>query len=278
MNWKKYALFDQASGDGGDGGGAATTAQGGDTSAGTTSAASSSTAPTILATASETVISFPEKYLVKGEADAVDWKASALKQTEGYNALSKRLGEMGAPPKAPEEYKVTLPDALKDYDLEGDDSYKDFRAQAHKEGFTQKQFDLVMQNYLRLAPELVNGAKALSADEAVVELKKTWDTDQKYKEELGNAYRAAQAYGGDEANELISKYGNDPLIVRMLARIGKETKEDSLTNPSPSVNNGESVESLQMSEAYRNPKHPDHARVSAQVRQHFGSSAQATIL
>jgi hypothetical protein len=233
------------------------------------------TPPGTVLQAGAEVTAIPEKYHVKKEDGTLDTEASSLKLAEAYTRLEKRMGSGDAPPKTVADYKVEIPETMKDYDIEKDKAFTEFRDKAHKAGMTQAQFDLVMGEYFRVAPELVGGAKALDAETCVNELRTTWKSDAQYKAEVGNAYKAAMAYGGDDAEGIMNDYGNDPRIVRMMARAGAELVEDKSPSSGGSLPAGQSVEAVMQSEAYTNPKHPDNARVSAQVRAEFERRAKA---
>lgn len=218
----------------------------------------------------------PEKYQVKKEDGTLDVEASSLKLAEAYGHLEKRFGSGDLPPKAAGEYQIAVPDALKDQWNPGEDAkLQDFLGKAHAAGFTQKQLDLVMSSYFETAQDLVVGNNQLSADQCVAELKQEWKTDDQFKSEVGKAFKAAQAYGDKDAQGIINDYGNDPRIIRMLARIGAEVGEDSSIGTADALPAGQTIEGLMVSEAYTNPKHPDHARVSAQVQGFFAKQAQA---
>lgn len=185
------------------------------------------------------------------------------------------MGTGDAPPKTVADYKVEIPEGMKDYDIEKDKAFTEFRDKAHKAGMTQTQFDLVMGEYFRVAPELVGGAKALDAETCANELRTTWKSDAQYKAEVGNAYKALQSYGGDDADGLMKDYGNDPRVVRMLARAGAELGEDKSPSSGGGLPAGQTVEAMMQSEAYTNAKHADHARVSALVTAEFNRRSTA---
>lgn len=218
----------------------------------------------------------PEKYQVKKEDGTIDIAASSTKLAEAYGNLEKRIGTGDIPPKTADEYDITVPDALKEtWKPKEDPLLKDFLGKAHAAGMTQKQVDLVMSQYMELAPELVMGARALDAESCTAELKTQWKTDEQYNAEVGKAYRAASAYGGKDAEAIVRDYGNDPRIVRLLANVGKELGEDKSSNFDGDLGKQGDVDAIMTSEAYNNPKHADHARVSQQVRTHFEKLAAA---
>ncbi len=219
----------------------------------------------------------PEKYQVKKEDGSIDIEASSLKLAEAYGHLEKRIGTGDLPPKSADEYQIAVPEALKDkWNPKEDPLLGEFLKDAHAAGMTQKQVDLALSRYMDIAPKLVAGASQLSAEECTTQLKAEWKTDEQYKAEVGKAYKAAVGYGGGDAEGIIKDYGNDPRIIRLLAKVGGEMGEDrSLTPAGGSIPGGQSVESLMASEAYTNPKHADHARVSKQVQEHFQRQAAA---
>lgn len=218
----------------------------------------------------------PEKYQVKKEDGSLDIEASSLKLAEAYGHLERRIGTGDIPPKSAEEYQITVPDALKGkWNPKEDPLLGEFLNDAHAAGMTQKQVDLVLSRYMDIAPKLVSGASQLSAEECTTQLKSEWKTDEQYKAEVGKAFKAAVGYGGGDDEGIIKDYGNDPRIIRLLARVGGEMGEDRSLNPGGGLPGGQSVESMMASEAYNNPKHPEHARVSKQVQEHFQRQAAA---
>lgn len=218
----------------------------------------------------------PEKFLVKAEDGTVDLEGSAKKLAENYGNLEKRMGSGDMPPKSAEDYQITVPDALKDvWNPKEDALLGEFLKNAHAAGMNQKQLDLAMATYLDVVPKLLEGSKQLSSEECVAALRESWKTDEQYKEAIQQAYKAAVAYGDSDAEAIIKDYGNDPRIIKLLNRIGAELSEDgSITPPGGGIPQGQTAESLMMSEAYNNPKHPEHAAVSRQVAAHFEAMAK----
>lgn len=271
---KRKWVFMAEAGDGTDGtaGDAATSA-----AADALPAAGTETAVTALSQGAAAPLppAIPEKYIVKKEDGTVDTVASSLKLAEAYKTLEKRIGSGDMPPKTPAEYKITVPDALKDTWKPAEDKLlQGFLTDAHAAGLSQKQIDLVMGKYMEIAPDLVQAGKQLDFDSCNTELKAEWKTDDQYKSGISNAYKAATAYFGTEAEAIIAEYGNDARIIRGLAKIGAEIGEDRSNNFEGQLGQG-SIDSILSSEAYNQPRHPDHAKVSEQVRKHFESIAKA---
>jgi hypothetical protein len=131
-------------------------------------------------------------------------------------------------------------------------------------------FDTAVQ----VAEELAGGGKTMSKEECVSELRKTWKTDAEMNAGIRNGYRALVGTVGEEsAKGLLGKFGNDPDFVLFAATIGKEMGEDIPPNTGGQGGNAESINELLVSEAYTNPKHPQHSAVSERVRRHFERQA-----
>lgn len=172
------------------------------------------------------------------------------------------MGEGGVRPKTADEYKLPeLPEALKGMEFEGELTAK-FRQDAHKAGLSQAQFEFVMGQYFELAPQLVEGGRNVSAEETVAELKTAWGKD--YQSNAANAWRGvtqiAQAAGLTVA-QVEAELGNSPAFNRIMAAVGAQLREDTSINTGgqgPGASGLADAATLQASEAFRNPKHPEH--------------------
>lgn len=218
----------------------------------------------------------PEKFLVKAEDGTIDLEGSAKKLAENYGNLEKRMGSGDMPPKSAEDYQITVPDSLKDvWNPKEDALLGEFLKGMHADGASQKVIDRAIATHLDVVQKLLEGSKQLSSEECVAALRESWKTDEQYKEAIQQAYKAAVAYGDSDAEAIIKDYGNDPRIIKFMNRVGAELKEDgSITPPGGGIPQGQTTESLMMSEAYNNPKHPEHAAVSRQVAAHFEAMAK----
>lgn len=215
----------------------------------------------------------PEKLRVMKDDGSLDLDASSRKLAEAYGSLEKRFGSGEAPPREASEYKVTVPDALKDaFDPATDEGMKGFLAGAHAAGLNQAQVDFVMGKYFEMAPQLAAGAAQFDATTATAELKKTWATDADFTRNVRNAYvgtnAAAQKAGLDVAEIMNGPLGNNPQFLRLMAALGPEFQEDPGAGGASMVTQ-EDINALLMSEAYSNPRHADHAKVSAKIKAYF---------
>jgi len=215
----------------------------------------------------------PEKYRVAKEDGSFDMDASARKLADAYGNLEKRFGSGEAAPKDASEYKITVPDALKEaFDPAKDEGMQGFLAEAHKAGLNQAQMDLVIGKYFEMAPKLVAGAAQLDANGAKAELQKTWATEADFTRNVRNAYTgtsvAAQKAGLDINEIMNGPLGNNPQFLRLMAALGPEFTEDRAPGgaSAPAV---EDINALMSMPAYTDPKHADHAKISARVKAYF---------
>lgn len=216
------------------------------------------------APASFTPDSVPEKFRVMKADGSLDLEASFLKQSTSYSELSKKLGAGEAAPAAPTDYTFQMPEALKDMELD-QALTTEFKDIAHKNGLTQAQYQAMVEVGLKQVPQILNSVLKLSANEARGELQKAWGNA--YEANLGNAQRAVDAAGGELGKDLWTRFGRDPAFLQFAAKMGADMREDKApVNNDGSGGGGQTVDALMASEAYRNPKHPDHARVSTQVQ------------
>lgn len=274
--------FLNAVAEGGDAGGG-----GGDAApAAADASAAPATADTVLAGGADTLPPLhervPEKYRVMKPDGTFDTEATFAKVEEARSHLEKRLGSGDAPPKDASEYRVTVPEAFKDKvdaeKLAESDAFKGFRERMHKAGLSQAQFDAASAEFfdtaVQVAEELAGGGKTMSKEECIGELRKTWKSDAELQAGIKSGYRALVGTVGEEsAKSLLGKFGNDPDFVLFAATIGKEMREDTPPSTGGQGGSAESIDELLVSEAYTNPKHPQHASVSERVRRHFERQA-----
>jgi hypothetical protein len=244
----------------------------------TTGGGESTAAPagSILATAApvETPDSWlPEKYQVKTEA-GLDLEGSAKKMADAYRALEKRLGTGDLPPESPEKYAIEgLPESFSIEDLKADPKTQGFLKGAHAKGMTNAQVSFVLNEYARVAPELVQGAKSLDATQAREQLATVWADEPVMTSNLKHALKAANI-AAEKAGLSIEEIdaaglGNNPTFIRLLAALGPEFSEDTPINSAGIASKDTTIEELERSEAYRNPKHKDYESVSAQIRRYY---------
>lgn len=207
----------------------------------------------------DTPPAIPEKYHVKREDGSTDWEATALKQAQGYDSLAKRLGAGEAPPKTPEDYQLTLPDGISMDVLKNDAKFAGFLKGAHARGLNNAQVSWAISEFQqRMAP---------SPEEAELELRKDFTSDQALTQALQRSYRATATYAGNDETRarLDAKFGNDPDFIKLMARIGGELGEDAPPQ-GLSTAEAETLESLMSHPGYLDAKHPEHQRLVTRAR------------
>jgi hypothetical protein len=209
----------------------------------------------------------PEKYRVMDADGKLDLAASSKKLGEGYGNLSKKLGTGEAAPETPDAYVFTPPEQFKDIPLDEGLS-KSFRERAHKAGLNQQQFEFVMGEYFTLVPQVLNAAASHTAAEAKAALSEVWKSPAELDAGVAAANRALAAAPEGARDAAFEKFGRDPDFIQIMAAFGKEMREDT-TPSNATTQTVEDIGSLVSSEAYRDPKHKDHASVSAKVKSHF---------
>lgn len=176
----------------------------------------------------------PEKHRVTKADGSLDLEASARKVADAHRHLEQRLGSGDVPPKTPEEYAPTVEaDGFNWDELKADPDMQGFLKGAHAKGITNDQLSYVLGEYFKTAPQLVNGAKQMDTEGATAELRKEWKTDAEFQQNVSLALRAFQAFATEADRARIDEIGNNPMVVRMLAAIGKELPEDSAVHGQP---------------------------------------------
>ena len=218
----------------------------------------------------------PEKHRVFGDDKNLNVEASAKKLAEAYTGLEKRLGDVGMPPKSADEYKPEgLPETVKIDELMADPGTKSFLKKCHAKGMTNAQVSEVLAFGLQeWAPQLLKSDATQTAEAATAALKQAWTDEGAFRENIGHAYRAATAVASKAgfSYEDLAAAGldNNPTFIRIMAALGPEIGEDKSPGASaPTPDETQSIRQLEASEAYRNPKHIDHERVSAQIRAYY---------
>lgn len=215
----------------------------------------------------------PAKHRVSKDDGTFDLEASSRKMGEAYGELEKRFGAGDAPPKAVADYTVTVPDAFKEAIVPADDpGIQGFLAGALEAGLNQKQVDFVMGKYFDMAPKLVAGAVQYDQETAKAELAKVWNNDADMKRGVQNAYvgaNAAAKKAGMDVNAIMNgPLANNPDFVRLMAALGPEFQEDPGVG-GVQMTSSEDISTLLSSDAYKDPRHADHAKVSQKIRTYY---------
>ena len=223
---------------------------------------------TVLSTANDSSIdtSIPEKFKVVTEDGAVDYKATVAKMNESYSYLEKKVGTGEVAPKSADEYKIEREDFSFD-DFKADESNKAFLEEAHKHGITNKQLDFLISEYDKRAVDLVSNNSQFDTDSTVQTLQSEWGKE--YESNIFSAIRAAKSAGLTEEQINNPSIGNNVDVIKVLSYFGSQIAEDKPINNGTAVNTD--ITSLMRSEAFFDPKHPDHKSVKAQIDSYYNS-------
>ncbi|MDV0787629.1 hypothetical protein VC623_23830 [Citrobacter amalonaticus] len=209
----------------------------------------------------------PEKYRVVGDDGKLNIEGSARKLADAHTSLEKRLGSVGTPPKTADDYAPEVKmDGFNWEEFKADPRMQSFMKSAHAKGITNEQMSFIIGEYAQRAPELVNGAAELDADSAATQLREVWKTDAEFNKNIGLAYRAFNQLADDADKGRMDEIGNNPMVIRMLAKVGAEMQEDAPVGGEVNLAEQQTIRDLMKSPAYMDPKHTDHERVSAQVK------------
>ena len=126
---------------------------------------------------------------------------------------------------------------------------------------------VVVGDFLERSLALQAGVKQLNEQEATTKLRETWKTDAEFSEGVQRAFKAGQAYAGEDFEGILSDYGNDPRIVRLLANVGKELGEDTSAPAGAQAAFTADLETLTKSKAYFDANHPEHLATKQKVEQ-----------
>ncbi|EXB83023.1 hypothetical protein [Acinetobacter sp. 272263] len=208
----------------------------------------------------------PDKFKVTAEDGSVDYKATVAKMNESYSYLEKKVGTGEVAPKSADEYKIEREDFNFD-DFKADESNKAFLEEAHKHGITNKQLDFLLNEYDKRAVDLVSNNSQFDTDSTVQTLQSEWGKE--YESNIFSAIRAAKSAGLTEDQINDPSIGNNVAVIKALAYFGSQIAEDKPINNGTPVN--VDIQSLMRSEAFFDPKHPDHKSVKAQIDSYYNS-------
>jgi hypothetical protein len=145
--------------------------------------------------------------------------------------LERVMTQLGLPKDA-KEYKESenfkLPDGLQiDEKLQ-----TEFKARAKEAGLLPKQYAFMMDELagmLQRGTQLKKENEVKNYNESMLNLRSKWGLAFDQKAKLANAILANFAADPTKGKEIADKYGNDPAIIELLANVGENMSEESLT-------------------------------------------------
>ena len=201
-------------------------------------------------------------------------------QNENQNSLlggQGQGGEANTTTDTPNDALPLRPESVDGYqvNIEGFD-YEEFKSfeenqafmqRAHDAGLNNDQVNFLLGEYANLLPKIMQENAALDNEACIQTMTEAWGGETQAN--FGHAQAAANnliTHGVLTAEEINSpEFGNNPLVLKMASYFGKQLGEDtSVRNTQPSGT--EDIQSLMLSEAYKNESHPDHSKVYAKVQ------------
>lgn len=222
---------------------------------GTAAEGTNAEATTATETTTEPKFEYPKKFLKE------DGTPDHEKLAKSYIGLEKRLGSKpNIPAASVEEYSWEAPDD--GLELQEENVAK-FKEEALAQGFSNKQYQFLMSRY----GEIVKGMQnefVWSGERAATALQQEWGKD--YKSNLELAKNGFEEFASSSADPNDAVW-NHPEVMKLLARLGSEVKEDSITSKSPAAKNtktgADEIRQILQSKEYRNGDRELHAKVTA---------------
>lgn len=143
--------------------------------------------------------------------------------------MSRVMLQLGMPKDAtgysmPKDFK--LPEGM-----QLDDKYmKEFSERAHKAGLLPAHYGFVMQELaqvVNLGTQAIKEANDKAHQEADLNLRAKWGLG--YEERVKLANNILRSMGKDKGAEIVKKYGNDPLIIELMAEVGGHLSEETIS-------------------------------------------------
>ncbi len=188
---------------------------------------------------------------------------------KSYQSLQTRMTDVGLPPESFDKYEITAPKDADGNDLDIPlDKFDALKENLHKVGLTQKQFDTVMNEYFSAIPNMESGLKEaygltpeIAKERAEESLRAEWKTDVDFKNNMQLAIKGYEIISS-QMDVDFDKIANNPEAIKMLSFLGRNSGEDGGARGSiPSMD----IDKLMASDAYRNPRHPEHQYAQKQV-------------
>jgi len=172
--------------------------------------------------------------------------------------LDRVMTQLGRP-KDPKEYKPSANFKLPEGMALDAKSMGDFNAKLHKAGFLPHQYALVMDELatvLNQGTQAQKDANEKAFNESALALRNKWGVAYDEKAKLAN--NVLRNFADPKQGDAIAKkYGNDPVIIEMLANIGGNLSEEALTRSDMSgVLLSPEAAKLEKDKILADPKHP----------------------
>ncbi len=200
-----------------------------------------------------------------------------LATEEDWKAVYKKLGV----PDSADKYDIKVPEKTP-----VDENFiKSFKEQALKTGMlphqAQKFVEWIAEGASARSAEM-NAARKTQTESGIAALKTEWG--QGYDKKVQAAQVAVSEFGGDELTAYLEKtgLGNDPMMIKLLAKVGESLKEDKIAGNGSTRLMGKTPDEIQgeintimgnPADPYNVAQHPNHALAVEEMNKRFQSLA-----
>lgn len=185
------------------------------------------------------------------------------KLAKSYTGLERKLGSKGNIPAASiDEYDYTPPEGET---LELDPTrVAEFKAKVLEKGFTKEQYQFIMDTHRELIGEMTWTAEKVEST-----LKQEWGAN------YDTLARAAQVGFSEFAPSDVSLNDpvfNHPAVMKLLARVGMEVGEDSVSNKSGTPGHAPAMTAAEIEKLRTSPEYWSDPKVHAQVTEWYAKN------
>ena len=144
---------------------------------------------------------------------------------KAHHELEKRFGAL---PSDAAGYKLELAEGEELGFTDAD--VQEFASKAHEWGLTNTQYNAALRAHMEAVAGIAGTIQAHTIEGAQAALLKHYGTEQAMTAELRDAYRAFSQFADPDEMAAIDTLGNNPIAVRVLAKIAKAMREDTAPN------------------------------------------------
>jgi hypothetical protein len=176
---------------------------------------------------------------------------------EQERVLTDIFNKLGRP-ESPDKYAPTaLPEGI----TFNEAAVKEFRANAHKNGYTQKQVDFALTHYANVAKAALAEQNRLStkaAEEATTALKTEWGAD--FDTKLSTAQRFTETVLGEDVYQVLKAKGldNHPLIIKKFGELGAKFSEGHMEASQSTTGSTQADAKAKLDELYAKRTQPGY--------------------
>lgn len=198
--------------------------------------------------------SLNEKFKTYAEDGTLDINSTLDKLNKSYTELEKKFSSRTLFSKEAEKKDLDLTDL----DASFLENNKDLVELAKEAGLDTESFKKLSSLYDEKIKSVIDYKETVAYEDTITQLEEIWGKDTEVQ--VKYAFDAVTKLGFTE--EELDSVGNNLTFIKLAAALGSQLGEHS---PTITQGSNSSLRDLMTSEAYMNPKHPEHVQVKAQV-------------